>query len=87
MIETTTTEPNHLSASHMNEGELFGDRLIAANIFIGNALLCLEQCPDMPKDDFVLNDTISVLKKKQKVLLDLQAKRYPAASVTHGEVL
>jgi hypothetical protein len=78
---------NHLSAEHMLEDELFGDRLIAANIFIDNAIVCMEKCPTFPADDAVLIDTIKVLRMKAKVLLSLQAKRYPAASVIHGEVI
>lgn len=84
--DSVAPQHNDMSASVMAPDELFGDRFIAAGLFIDCALKTLVDCPLYPKEDCKL-DTIVALLRNCKISLNDQLKRYPAASIQTGTKL
>lgn len=77
---------NDMSAAIMAPDELFGDRMIAAGLFLDCAIQTLVQCPLYPPEDCKI-DTIVALLRNCKISLNDQLKRFPAASIQQGTVL
>ena len=80
------TNINDLAATVMAPGETFGDRLVAANLFIQCAYQTLHDCPAYPMEDAKLDQIVDTIAALRKALMQ-QLSRYPAASIQEGTKL
>ncbi len=73
-------EEDQMSPTYMGPDETFGDRLIAASMFIDIAIFSMTKCPTYPENDEGIAQYVKTLTQIKSDLLG-ELKTYPAGSM------